>query len=175
MASAPKAAPKPKPMPVYLMLRKMIDPATGSEVAAFVPASDADKSILGEKGYRWNAKVRAELKQPRNPRYNALVHGLGKILAQNIDRFSGKQSHAAIKALQTESGIYCEEDSLEVPGIGSLIIKRPQSLSYDSMGEEVFQDFWAKVCGYLVLKDWPTLTEERLTEMAEFEGFREAV
>ena len=77
MASAPKSAPKPKPMPVYLMLRKMIDPATGKEVAAFVPASDADKSILGEKGYKWNAKVRAELKQPRNPKYNALVHGLG--------------------------------------------------------------------------------------------------
>ena len=175
MASAPKAAPKPKPMPVYLMLRRLVDPATGKEVAAFVPASEADQSILREKGYKFNAKVRADLKQPRNERFNKLVHGLGKILAQNIDRFSGKQSHAAIKALQTESGIYCEEDLLEVPGIGSLIIKRPQSLSYDSMGEEVFQDFWAKVCGYLVLKDWPTLTPERLTEMAEFEGFREQV
>lgn len=175
MASAPKSAPKPKPIPVYLLLRKLVDPATGKEVAAFVPASDADKSILGEKGYKWNAKVRAELKQPRNPKYNALVHGLGKILAQNIDRFSGKTSHAAIKALQMESGVYCDQDQFDIPGFGQITRKVPQSLSYDSMGEEVFQDFWAKVCGYLVLKDWPTLTEERLTEMAEFEGFREAV
>ena len=29
-------------------------------------------------------------------------------------------------------------------------------------------------CAYLVLHDWPTLTEERLTEIAEFEAFKEA-
>jgi hypothetical protein len=33
-------------MPVYLVLRRLVDPATGKEVAAFVPSSDADRSIL---------------------------------------------------------------------------------------------------------------------------------
>lgn len=164
---------KPRPMPVYLLLRRLVDPATGKEVAAFVPATEADKSILREREFKINTKVRAELKAPRNERFNRLVHGLGRVLSQNIDRFTGKQSHAAIKALQLESGIYCEEESIEVPGIGQLILKRPQSLSYDSMGEEVFQDFWRQCCAYLVQKDWPTLTEERLTEMAEFESFKE--
>jgi hypothetical protein len=168
-----KAKPKPKPMPIYFVVREVIDPATGKRIGALVPASDADKSLMRERGFRLSTKVRATLTQPRNEKYNRLVHGLGRILAQNIDRFTGKQSHAALKALQMESGVYCDEEAFDIPGLGLLTRKTPQSLSFDSMGEEVFQDFWAKCCAYLVEKDWPTLTVERLTEMAEFESFKE--
>lgn len=164
---------KPKPMPVYLVLRRLVDPATGKEVAAFVAASDADRSMLRERDYKLNSKIRADLKQPRNDRFNRLCHGLGKILAQNIDRFTGKQSHDAIKALQMESGVYCDQDQFDIPGFGQITRKVPRSLSYDSMGEEVFQDFWRQCCAYLVATDWPSLTEDRLTEMAEFEAFRD--
>lgn len=167
MAKAPKA------MPVYLTLRKMIDPATGKERAAFVAASDADATLMAERGFKLNAKVRADLKQPRNERFNRLVHGLGRVLVQNIDRFAGMQAHAAIKELQAESGVYCDREEFDIPGLGRLSRQVPQSLAFDSMGEEAFQDFWRQCCAYLVKTDWPTLTEERLTEMAEFETFRE--
>lgn len=167
MAKATKA------MPVYLTLRKMIDPATGKERAAFVAASDADAALMAERGFKLNAKVRADLKQPRNERFNRLVHGLGRVLVQNIDRFAGMQAHAAIKELQAESGVYCDREEFDIPGLGRLSRQVPQSLSFDSMGEEAFQDFWRGCCAYLVATDWPTLTEERLTEMAEFETFRE--
>ncbi|EWC39572.1 hypothetical protein [Stutzerimonas stutzeri] len=163
----------PKPMPVYLTLRKMIDPATGKERAAFVAASEADASLMAERGFKLNAKVRADIKQPRNERFNRLVHGLGRVLAQNIDRFAGMQAHAAIKELQAESGVYCDREEFDIPGLGRLSRQVPQSLAFDSMGEEAFQDFWRQCCAYLVKTDWPTLTEERLTEMAEFETFRE--
>ncbi|MCO7610578.1 hypothetical protein NJH83_10080 [Pseudomonas chlororaphis] len=137
-------------------------------------SSDADRSILRERDFRINTKIRAELKQPRNPRFNGLVHSLGRVLSQNIDRFSGKQSHDAIKALQLESGVYCDEELFDIPCLGQLTRKTPRSLSYDSMGEEVFQDFWRQCCADLVLNDWPSLTEERLSELAEFEAFKEA-
>ncbi len=166
---------KPRPLPVYLVLRRLTDPATGKPIAAFVPASDADRSLLRERDFKINTKIRADLKQPRNPRFNGLVHGLGRVLSQNIDRFAGKQSHDAIKSLQLESGVYCDEESFDIPSLGLLTRKTPRSLSYDSMGEEVFQDFWRQCCAYLVATDWPTLTEDRLTEMAEFEAFKEAV
>lgn len=159
--------------PVYLVLRKMVDPATGKERAAFVAASDADAALLGERGFKLNARVRADLKQPRNERFNRLVHGLGRVLVANIDRFAGMQAHAAIKALQAESGVYCDREEFDIPGLGRLSRLIPQSLAFDSMGEESFQDFWHQCCAYLVATDWPTLTEERLTEMAEFETFRE--
>ncbi|WP_281438828.1 MULTISPECIES: hypothetical protein [Pseudomonas] len=32
----------------------------------FVPASDADRSILRERDFRINTKIRTDLKQPRN-------------------------------------------------------------------------------------------------------------
>lgn len=160
-------------MPVYLTLRKMIDPATGKERAAFVAASDADATLMAERGFKLNAKVRADLKQPRNERFNRLVHGLGRVLVQNIDRFAGMQAHVAIKELQAESGVYCDREEFDIPGLGRLSRQVPQSLAFDSMGEEAFQDFWRGCCAYLVATDWPTLTEERLTEMAEFETFRE--
>lgn len=166
-------AKSPKPMPVYLTLRKMIDPATGKERAAFVAASDADAALMAERGFKLNARVRADLKQPRNERFNRLVHGLGRVLVQNIDRFAGMQAHAAIKELQAESGVYCDREEFDIPGLGRLSRQVPQSLAFDSMGEEAFQDFWRGCCAYLVAADWPTLTEERLTEMAEFETFRE--
>ncbi|GMQ53489.1 hypothetical protein YSKK_13520 [Halopseudomonas aestusnigri] len=174
MGDTAKRKPKPKPMPVYLLLRMMIDPATGNKRAAFVAASAADASILAERKYKPNTKIRAELKQPRNSKFNGLVHGLGKVLTQNIERFSHLDSHGAVKALQLESGVCCDLQEYELPNVGTIVCKIPQSLSYDSMPEEQFQQFWAACCEYLIATDWPTLTHERLTEMAEFEGFKVA-
>ena len=164
---------KPKAMPIYFVVREVIDPATGKRIGALVPASDADKSLMRERGFRKSTKVRAALTQPRNERFNRLVHGLGNVLASNLDRFTGKQAHAAVKALQTEALVYCDVEVFDLPGLGQLTRHIPQSLSFDSMGEDAFQDFWAKCCAYLVATDWPTLTAERLTEMAEFESFKE--
>lgn len=172
-APAIKSKAKAKPMPIYFVIREVIDPVTGQRIGAMVPASDADKAMMRERSFRRSTKVRAVLTQPRNERFNRLVHGLGAVLAANLDRFTGKQAHAAVKALQTEALVYCDEEVFDLPGLGVLTRHTPQSLSFDSMGEEVFQDFWAKCCAYLVATDWPTLTVERLTEMAEFEQFKE--
>lgn len=175
MAEAAKpSSRKPKPLPVYFLVREVIDPATGERIGALVPATDADRAAMRERAFRRNAKVRAQLTQPRNERFNRLVHGMGRLLAENLERFRGKQAHDAIKVLQAESGVYCTQTAYELPGLGTLMRSEPQSLSFDSMGEEVFQDFWRQVCSYLIEKDWPDLDEDRLTEMAEFEAFKEA-
>lgn len=163
-----------KPLPIELILRTLTDPATGKPVAAFVAASDADRSMLRERGFRLNTRVLAFLSLPRNPRFNRLVHGLGKILGQNLDRFTGKQSHDVIKELQLESGVCCDRTEVVIPGVGDLILKKPQSLAFHSMGEDTFKAFWAGVCAYVIEHDWPTLTEERLTEMAEIDAFKGA-
>lgn len=118
-----------------------------------MPSSDADRSILRERDFRINTKIRADLKQPRNPRFNGLVHGLGRVLSQNIDRFSGKQSHDAIKALQLESGVYCDEESFDIPGLGQLTRKTPRSLSYDSMGRRP-----SKTSGVSAARTWCCMT-----------------
>ena len=163
----------PKPPPIGLILRVMTDPVTGQPTACFVAATPADRSMLRERGFRLNTRVFAFLTLPRNPRFNNLVHGLGELLGRHLDRFAGKQSHDVIKALQVESGVCCDRTKTDLPDGGQLIHTKPQSLSYSSMGEDTFKAFWSGVCAYVIEHDWPTLTEERLTEMAEIDAFKE--
>lgn len=163
----------PKPPPIELVLRLMNDPVTGKPTAAFVAATDADRSKLRERNLRVNTRVYAHLTHPRNPRFNRLVHGLGHLLGRNLDRFKGKDSHDVIKDLQVESGVCCTRTEIDIPGVGRLVRTEPQSLAFYSMGEDKFKAFWSGVCAYLIANDWPNLTEERLTEMAEIETFKE--
>ena len=160
-------------MPIYFLVREVIDPANGQRIGALVPAGPADRSSMRELGLRRNVRVRAVLSRPRNARFNRLVHGMGRLLAENIDRFQGKRAHEAIKALQVEAGVCCTLVDFELPGVGTLAFKEPQSLSFDSMSEEIFQDFWRRLCVWLIEKDWPDLSEEKITQMAEFEAFGE--
>lgn len=162
-----------KPPPIELILRVMTDPATGKPRAAFVAATEADSSMLRERGFRLNTRVFAHLTFPRNPRFNRLVHGLGRLLGQNLDRFTGKLSHDVIKGLQIESGVCCNRKEIDLPGVGKLVLTEAESLSYQSMGEDRFKAFWSGVCAYVIEHDWPMLTEERLTEMAEIDAFKE--
>jgi hypothetical protein len=156
-----------------MVFRAMNDPATGKPRLCLVAATPADSSALNERGFRLNTRVFAFLTLPRNPRFNRLVHGLGKLLGQHLDRFTGKQSHAVIKELQFESGVCCDQTQTDIPGVGQLIHKKPQSLAFHSMGDDQFKAFWQGVCAYVIATDWPTLSEERLTEMAEIDAFKE--
>lgn len=165
----------PKPPPVEMVWRVMTDPVTGKPAMSLVAATDADRSMLRERGFRSNTRVMAHLTLPRNSRFNRLVHGLGKLLGQHLDRFTGQNSHDVIKGLQVESGVCCTRKEIDIPGLGQLVLKEAQSLSYQSMGEDRFKAFWSGVCAYVIEHDWPTLTEERLTEMAEIDAFKEQV
>lgn len=163
----------PKPPPIEMVWRVMTDPVTGKPAMSLVAATDADRDMLRERGFKANTRVFAALTLPRNPKFNRLVHGLGRLLGRNLDRFAGKDSHDVIKSLQVESGVCCTKTHIDVPGVGTLIRIEPQSLSYHSMGDDKFKGFWSGVCAYVIAHDWPTLTEERLTEMAEIDAFKE--
>lgn len=159
--------------PIYLTLRADLrDPATGSRVAAFVPATDADRSALRERGFRRNQRVRAYLTAPRNERFNRLVHGMGKLIVANIPGYERFTSHEALKQLQTEARAYCDEYRFDVPGLGQLVQWKARSMAFDAMGEETFQDFWRLLCEHLIATYWPNLDEQKITEMAEVEAVR---
>ncbi|WP_447859079.1 hypothetical protein [Pseudomonas aeruginosa] len=75
--------------PIYLEFKRMVDPDTGEVRLALVADSGIDKFLLKERGYKAGAKVRAELKQPRDVRKHRLVHRLGQLVARNVDGFQG--------------------------------------------------------------------------------------
>lgn len=183
-----------KDRPVYFVVRTMADPETGEMAGCLVPASWADNRLLRERKYRTNDHIRATLTHPRNTKFHRLVHQLGTVVTQNIEGFEGLDSHAAIKKLQADSGVFCEPREISatpvvaailssaerllgeaaakmlsavLPEIETVTILTPRSLSYDCMDESEFRMFWEGICQHLISTYWPDLTEDQITEIAE--------
>jgi len=159
--------PKKSTRPVYFVIRRLVDPYTGEELGALVPRHQIDRRLMRERAYRVGDDLRADLKKPRNVKFHRMVHALGGILADNIEAFHGMDCHAVIKRLQRESGICCEEQEVDIPGIGKLVIKVAMSLSFDDMDEGAFYQLWQGICRHVVTKYWPDFTEEQISEMTE--------
>lgn len=185
---------KHKDLPVYFVVRQMADPDTGELVGCLVPESWADNRLLRERKYRKNDQIRATLNHPRNGKFHRLVHQLGTVVCQNLDGFEHLDSHASIKKLQADSGVFCEPREINatpvvaailasakqllgdgaarmlsavLPEIQSVTILVPQSISYDCMDESDFRQFWDGICKHLISNYWPTLSNDQITEMAE--------
>lgn len=185
---------KHKDRPVYFVVRTMVDPETGEMAGCLVPSSWADNRLLRERKLKTNDLIRGALHNPRNTKFHRLVHQLGTVVCQNLDGFEHLDSHAAIKKLQADSGVYCEPREVSatpvvaailasarqlmgdgaarmlsavLPEIETVTILVPQSLAYDCMDESDFRQFWEGICQHLVARYWPELNEEQITEMAE--------
>ena len=156
-----------KDRPIYLRVARLMVPETGEIVGALIPDGDIDRRLMRERGYHLGQQVRATLAAPRNCRFHRLVHGLGGIVAGQVPGFEGMTAHAAIKRLQTESGMYCDESAVDVPGVGALMIRQPQSIAFDSMDEGDFRRLWAGICAHLITRYWPGLTPEQIEHMVD--------
>lgn len=132
----------------------------------YAPA-DATAASLLRKRHRVGDLVWAEFRKPRNPGFHRLAHALGGMLAENLDAFTGMDSHAVLKRLQIEGNVGCDEIALIFDGVGPCSYRVPQSLSYESMDEDKFHAVIAGMCAYVSRKYWPQVSPERIKEMAE--------
>lgn len=160
--------------PIYLVVRRMVDIATGEEVGALVPNSWIDRRLMRERDYTVGTLLRATLTNPRNSKFHRLVHQLGTLVKQNIEGYESLDSHAVIKRLQREAGVFCEEQEIEIPSIGKLLVKVAQSIAFDSLDESEFHQLWAGICNYLIERHWQSLDIDQITAMAELMPQREA-
>ena len=76
---------------------------------AIVPADPYAASQMRERGFHTGDLLSCDFKKPRNPKFNRLVHRIGQLVAHHIEAFRGMDAHAAIKRLQWEGNIACEE------------------------------------------------------------------
>ena len=137
------------------------------EKGALVPATPRAASILRTRGLRLGDIVTAEIRKERNPRFNRLAHSIGGLCAQNIDAFDRMDAHAVLKRLQLESGLCCDEQIADLPGIGQAVIRVPQSISFGKMDETQFNALIAGLCAWVSQRYWPMLTPEQVRDMAE--------
>lgn len=133
----------------------------------FAPADDYTAKRLRERKYSIGEIVAGQITKPRNPGFWRLAHGLGTLVAENIEGFEGMDAHKVLKRLQREAMIECDEFIFKVPNCGMVTQYTPRSLSYESMSEEVFQDVYAQMCAWIVKEYWPTETTENIVRMAE--------
>ena len=134
---------------------------------ALVPADPYAASLLRDRGYHVGDLLAAELTKPRNPKFNRLVHRIGQLVVANIESFSGLDAHKAVKRLQIEGKVACDEIGINVPGYGMLIQFIPRSLGYESMDEGEYHQAARGICRTIAERYWPNLDEDAIAEMAE--------
>ncbi|WP_284076325.1 hypothetical protein [Herbaspirillum aquaticum] len=131
-----------------------------------VPADGISQQRLRARNYRLNDIVFAEIRKPRNPKFHRLAHQLGTILVENLDDFAGKNAHQALKKVQLDGNIACEESLAILPGVGVMQVLTPTSLAFDQMDELEFRDFMAAACAHISKKYWPGMSAEQIELMA---------
>lgn len=153
--------------PTYAIWRPVIDRETGEEYLALRASTRWDQAACKARGYRVNDEVRLEIKKPRNAKFHALAHALGALLVQNVPGFETMDGHSALKRIQRECGVHCEESTVEVPGVGQLALKVPRSIAFDSLDEGEFTELWDACCKWITQKYWPQLDPSAIEEMVE--------
>lgn len=140
--AAKKVRAKRARRPIYVTCMRLVDPETGVEYGAFVPSHPIDQRLAKERGYRVGHEYRAEIKQSRAGWQHRLIHKIGQLMVDNVDGWEQLSGHDAVKRLQRESGVCCEEMEIDVPGVGRLMVKQAESLAFDEMEQDRFEQLF---------------------------------
>jgi len=134
---------------------------------ALIPADSYAESQLRAKGYKIGDVVAASITKLRSAGFNRLVHRIGQLVVSNIEAFAGLDAHTAIKRLQIEGRIACDEIGIMIPDYGMVVQVIPRSLSFDTMDEAEYQEAARAICRIIAQRYWKTLTPEQIELMAE--------
>ena len=108
-----------------------------NDLGVLVPDPQA-QAFLREKGYKIGEKVSCAPERARSPEYHRFAHQFGKLVVENIEGFEALNAHTAIKRLQIESGVGCDEIKVKVPSIDDTtyrIIAALLDIMLDLVGE----------------------------------------
>ena len=132
-----------------------------------VPADNHARGLLRQYGLKVGDLVSVDIRKPRNPKFHRLVHQIGVLVANNIEAFAGMGAHEVIKRLQLESGTFCKQEMIEIPNLGLVSVRTPESISFASLDETQFQEFALAICRHISARYWPECSAEQIEEMAE--------
>lgn len=134
--------------PIYGVVERVAVLSTGEERLAILASHPIDRRLMKERGYRAGDQVRLEVKKPRNQAFHRLLHAIGGLMVDNVEAFRDLDSHEAIKRLQTESGVCCETQMVDMGTIkfgdiavpvGMVPVKVPKSIAFDELDASEFE------------------------------------
>jgi len=169
-AAAKKVRAKRARRPIYGTCMRLVDPETGEEHGAFVPAHPIDKRLAKERRFKVGETYRMEIKQARALWQHRLIHKIGQLVVDNVEGWEQMTSHDAIKRLQRESGVCCEELEIDVPGVGRLMVKQAESLAFDEMEQDRFEVLFDGITEYIGLTYAHVLLDEIRAEFWDMAG-----
>lgn len=183
---------KRRSRPIYLVGACAGDVPRGTPV--LLPLTKWDLRTLEERGIGPGVEMRAEIKKPRNSKFNRLAHAIGALCAEQLDDFAGMDAHAVLKKIQEDADIFCDKAFVDATPVIKVVViavrtilgdataervakalsvikkialKEAQSLSFDSMDESQFQEFVKRAYAYLRVTYWPTMTDDEVARMVE--------
>ncbi|WP_238691657.1 hypothetical protein [Xanthomonas arboricola] len=139
---------------------------TGEERLALLAEHPIDRELMKQRGYRRGQEVRLEIKAPRDAWRHRLLHKIGQLMTDNVDGWQEMDTHEAVKRLQREAGVCCDEIDMDatavvsavlaasdaafgpgaskllrevLPKIETIPVTVARSLSFDSMDEDEFR------------------------------------
>lgn len=133
---------------------------------ALSPADTFTGQRLREKGFHIGDLVGIEIRKIRNPGFHRLAHALGDFLVKNVEQFENLNAHTALKRLQREGGIACDDFYSEIGG-EKMLIRMPRSLSFESMDDGEFHEVYGAMCRHVAKQYFPDLSAEQVAAMAE--------
>lgn len=170
MTATARKRPKPTQRPMWVRVARMVVPGTGELVGAFLPAHHSDASEMRARKLSIGEVLRADFRKRRNPMFFRLAHALARHVAENNEGFevecAAEDWHKVLKRLQRESGICCKEQEIELPGIGKLVVKVAESLSFDTLDETEFDRIFRGIAEHICRTYWPQSTPEAIEEQA---------
>lgn len=165
--AAKKVRAKRARRPIYVTCMRLVDPETGVEHGAFVPSHPIDQRLAKERGYRVGREYRAEIKQARAGWQHRLIHKIGQMMVDNVEGWEQLGSHDAVKRLQRESGMCCED--LEIPGTG-FIVRQAESLAFDEMEQDRFEQLFDGITEHIGKQYSHVLLDEVRAEFWDMAG-----
>ena len=133
---------------------------------ALEPVDSYTAARLRDKGYHIGDLISATLTKPRNPKFHRMAFALLNMVVENIEAFAGLDPHTALKRLQIESGVACEEIGMQVKGFGYAMVKYPDSISFASKDEGEFKEIIRGLSRHIAATYWHGLTPEQIEAMA---------
>lgn len=160
--------PKRKRRPVlYTRVMRVLDAETRQPMAALVPAGEADRAILRERGLKIGQLCRTDVFRPRNSEFHRLAHRLGTLISQSIEGYEGLDGHQALKRLQERSGHGCDVSVIDIPGGGVFEHRMPRSIAFDEMDQAEFYRLMRNLCTFIAATYWPQCTAEDIERMVD--------
>jgi hypothetical protein len=161
MASNPttRAKSRHRPAPVFMTATRI------GSIDHLVPIDPTEAEHLRQKKIGQGEIVAVEIRRARHPGQHRAMMALLRLVSQNMDPEPGVER--LLIDLKMRLG-YAEPVIPIATGDQALppVYWRLESISFESMDQAEFREFWRKACRIIITEYWPGMTEEAIEMQA---------